>query len=202
MVMLYLYAFLSTDGCGNKNVHERFVSPCTCMLENNERYLSNKETIFTEYGMHNRFHPTMNFYLPSVNKIEKTGTVFSNLRPPLDAVAHHTMGVHLPTVSATHPAVLHLRHDPGTTKAIDKYMNFLFGPKRNKWTDHNATVDMAIKCSVGHPHDFIKGDKTQCGQVKEISNILSIIRQKKLCLEAGYSDEHCGSDLACCITAK
>merc|ERR1719296_139828 len=111
MVMLYLYAFLSTDGCGNKNVHERFVSPCTCMLENNERYLSNKETIFTEYGMHNRFHPTMNFYLPSVNKIEKTGTVFSNLRPPLDAVAHHTMGVHLPTVSATHPTMLHLRHD-------------------------------------------------------------------------------------------
>lgn len=93
MVRLYAYELLSTKGCSNQNVMERYVVPCTCLMEKNEKYISNvKEkdgVIWSEYGTTNRFHPTGNFYLNRSlaqpgdgdgDYVYSIGTVFANLR--------------------------------------------------------------------------------------------------------------------------
>jgi len=90
MVKLYAYELLSTRGCSNQNVHEKYVVPCTCLMEKNEKYISTTEdgVVWSEYGVTNRFHPTANFYLNKSleTKAEKSpyaysvGTVFANLR--------------------------------------------------------------------------------------------------------------------------
>jgi hypothetical protein len=95
MVRLYVYELLTTRGCSNQNVMEKYVVPCTCLMEKNEQYVStvfgenNKGVIWSEYGVTNRFHPTGNFYLnrslalPDDGDSEyvySIGTVFANLR--------------------------------------------------------------------------------------------------------------------------
>ena len=92
MVKLYAYELLSTRGFSNQNVNEKYVVPCTCLMEKNEKYISTIEdgVVWSEYGVTNRFHPTANFYLNKSleTKVEKgksayaysIGTVFANLR--------------------------------------------------------------------------------------------------------------------------
>ena len=91
MVRLYAYELLTTKGCSDQNVMEKYVIPCTCLMERNEKYISTVEdgVIWSEYGVNNRFHPTGNFYLNrSLAKKEdgdsdyvySIGTVFANLR--------------------------------------------------------------------------------------------------------------------------
>ena len=91
IVLLYVYELLSTKGCSNQNVREKYVVPCTCLMKNNTEYVStvlrpassssttqtvrsaaggasssnnnNNTLIWSEYGKTNRFHPTANFYL-------------------------------------------------------------------------------------------------------------------------------------------
>jgi len=102
----------------------------------------------------------------------------------------------------SHPAVIHLRWDTttgGLSSVLDKYATFLFGPKRNKFTDHNESVATAIDCVSKDPK-YIEKHKSQCTKTKEVSNILSVLRQKQLCLAAGYSEDHCNNDLSCCMT--
>ena len=57
----------------------------------------------------------------------------------------------------------------------------------------------AMSCAVVDTHDIIANEKT-CRSVKEFANILSIGHQKRACLNAGYSEEHCISDMSCCLT--
>lgn len=92
MVKLYVYELLTTQGCSDQNVHEKYVIPCTCLMEKNEKYIStiNDGIVWSEYGITNRFHPTANFYLNRTleTRAEKgksayaysIGTVFANLR--------------------------------------------------------------------------------------------------------------------------
>ena len=91
MVRLYAHELLSTKGCSNQNVKEKYVIPCTCLMENNEKYVSRQEdgVIWSEYGDTNRFHPTGNFYLNrslairgdgDSDYVYSIGTVFANLR--------------------------------------------------------------------------------------------------------------------------
>jgi len=90
IVRLYLYELLSTKGCSNQNVMEKYVVPCTCLMEKNEKYVSVRdEVVWSEYGTTNRFHPTANFYLNrslaipedgDSNYVYSIGTVFANLR--------------------------------------------------------------------------------------------------------------------------
>eukprot|EP00536_Pseudo-nitzschia_multiseries_P013513 jgi/Psemu1/35404/gm1.35404_g len=88
IVRLYVYELLITTGCPDeKNVRERFVVPCTCLMENNAKYISTVEEgiVWSEYGVTNRFHPTANFFLNKTLKgiathAKSVGTVFANLR--------------------------------------------------------------------------------------------------------------------------
>ena len=87
IVKLYIYELLSTKGCpDDKNVHEKYVVPCTCLMKNNQEYMSTHDDgiLWSEYGVSNRFHPTANFYLNDTLKQAVSnrtiGTVFSNLR--------------------------------------------------------------------------------------------------------------------------
>jgi hypothetical protein len=88
---LYAYELLTTRGCSDQNVMEKYVIPCTCLMELNEKYVSTVEdgVIWSEYGVNNRFHPTGNFYLNrslaepgdgDSNYVYSIGTVFANLR--------------------------------------------------------------------------------------------------------------------------
>ena len=77
MVLLYAYELLSTSGCANQMMAERFSVPCTCLLEDNSRYINLGEgnTVYSTYGKTNKFHPTTNFYLrngrpPGINTDE------------------------------------------------------------------------------------------------------------------------------------
>lgn len=65
MVRLYVYELLSTSGCTNQMVLERYAIPCTCVLEDNAKYidLGQGGTIYSQYGKNNLFRPTSNFYL-------------------------------------------------------------------------------------------------------------------------------------------
>lgn len=90
MVRLYAYRLLSTKGCPDtKNVWEKYVVPCTCLMEQNQNYTSTAKdgVIWLQYGDTNRFHPTANFYLnrslskdSAANYAYSIGTVFANLR--------------------------------------------------------------------------------------------------------------------------
>ena len=96
IVRLYVTELLDTDpkyrACSNQNVWEKYVVPCTCLMERNEKYISKVEDgiVWSEYGVSNRFHPTANFFLDRRNetRAEKEdsnyaysiGTVFANLR--------------------------------------------------------------------------------------------------------------------------
>ena len=91
MVRMYMVELLTTRGCSNQMVKEKYVVPCTCLMEDNQKYVSRHEegVIWSEYGVTNRFHPTGNFYLdrklarPSdgdSNYVYSIGTVFANLR--------------------------------------------------------------------------------------------------------------------------
>eukprot|EP00957_Ditylum_brightwellii_P049294 3740312-Ditylum_brightwellii.AAC.1 len=64
---------------------------------------------------------------------------------------------------------------------------------------NNTGKKGAMGCSLAGTHDIIANEAT-CRQVKEFSNILSIGHQKRACLNAGYSEEHCMIDMSCCLT--
>ena len=177
------------------------VTPCTCMLENNEHYISNDNIVWTAFKYQNTFHPTGTFYASELVH-GSPGTVYANLHSPLKTKAHHSRGKHLEAVIPSHPAVIHLRWDTttgGLSSVLDKYATFLFGPKRNGFTDHNESVATAIDCVSKDPK-YILHHKHQCLKTKEVANILSVLRQKQLCLAAGYSEDHCSNDLSCCMT--
>eukprot|EP00536_Pseudo-nitzschia_multiseries_P013514 jgi/Psemu1/310023/fgenesh1_kg.580_\ len=56
-----------------------------------------------------------------------------------------------------------------------------------------------MSCSVSSPKEINEKART-CRTVKEFSNLLGISHQKLACVNAGYSDEHCSSDMSCCLT--
>ena len=214
IVLLYVYELLSTGICPNeKMMAERYATPCTCVLENNERYIdladdnSSEQTIlWSEYGKNNIFHPTSNFYLrngkpPQVDRIEwETGTVFANLWGyDEDAITHHkiahkTKGRN--RIEAGHAGVLHFRSD-GYLTSTTKYMHFLLS---NGWMrDYDSSVNDVMSCATGKQEELLRDTKL-CRPVKEIANIMAIVHQRRLCLQAGYSEEHCMNDLTCCVT--
>lgn len=91
MVRMYVVELLTTKGCSNQQVKEKYVAPCTCLMEDNQKYVSRHEdgVIWSEYGVTNRFHPTGNFYLDrkfhrkddgSESYVYSISTVFANLR--------------------------------------------------------------------------------------------------------------------------
>ncbi len=91
MVRMYVVELLTTEGCSDQQVKERYVVPCTCLMEDNQKYLSRHEdgVIWSEYGVTNRFHPTGNFYLNRTfhrpedgreSYVYSISTVFANLR--------------------------------------------------------------------------------------------------------------------------
>mmetsp|Transcript_15927 Transcript_15927/g.45808 ORF Transcript_15927/g.45808 Transcript_15927/m.45808 type:complete len:759 (-) Transcript_15927:130-2406(-) len=199
--MLYMYSFLSAPECGNKNVHETMVAPCTCLLENNTVYRKIDEPFFSEYGETNMFHPSMNFWVQP-EFVDNVGTVFSNLDSPLDAVAHHTMGEHMPSFKLANPitpSVLHLRRLGGILPSIEKYAEFLDGTRRNQWSSNDGTIAEALACVKNYPRWIIE-NKRICGKVKEISNILAILIQRNRCLDAGIDRFVCDNESPCCTT--
>ena len=178
------------------------VTPCACILKNNAIY-EKTEPFFSEYGVNNLFHPSTNFFVPpNFVGTETIGTVFSNLNVPLKAIAHHTMGDHMPTFNLTNPitpAVIHLRKAGGMAHSIERYTKFLDGPRRNKWSSFDGTVGEAMACVQRNPKWLIK-KKRLCGKVKEISNIFAAVIQRKKCLGAGMNQLICNSELPCCVT--
>mmetsp|Transcript_11420 Transcript_11420/g.17029 ORF Transcript_11420/g.17029 Transcript_11420/m.17029 type:complete len:468 (-) Transcript_11420:261-1664(-) len=213
MVMLYAYELLSTEGCSNQNVHEKYVVPCTCLMENNDKYISTIKdgVVWSEYGKTNRFHPTANFYLDRKleTKEEKRdsgyaysiGTVFANLRAyEGDMITHHKIGWRTKKIfsRAQMCGVIHARSD-NMIQTLAKYHHFLMAMDQNVFREKSAPISGAMGCSLAGTHDIIANEAT-CRQVKEFSNILSIGHQKRACLNAGYSEEHCMIDMSCCLT--
>mmetsp|Transcript_22127 Transcript_22127/g.54756 ORF Transcript_22127/g.54756 Transcript_22127/m.54756 type:complete len:495 (+) Transcript_22127:149-1633(+) len=213
MVRLYAYELLSTPGCSNQNVMEKYVVPCTCLMEENIKYISTAENgvIWSEYGTTNRFHPTGNFYLDrrmtrrddgDSNYVYSIGTVFANLRKyEGDIITHHKICYKSKKVfsRAKMSGVIHARSD-NMIQTLTKYQHFLFhSMQKNGFRSDQATVADAMGCSVVDTHDILKNERT-CRKVKEFANILSIGHQKLACLNAGYSEEHCMNDFSCCLT--
>ena len=191
----------SSAATKTKNVREAMVAPCTCLLENNTAYRQIREPFFSEYGKTNMFHPSMNFWVHP-KFVDSVGTVFSNLDSPLNAVAHHTMGEHLPLFELTNPitpSVLHLRKMGGILPSLGRYAEFLDGDKRNYWSSNDGTIAEARACVRRHPKWVIQ-NKRVCGKVKEISNILASLRQRNRCLDAGVDRFICDVELPCCVT--
>lgn len=177
------------------------VAPCTCFLDDNEVYRKIEQPFFSEYGVNNLFHPTMNFFVPR-KFVRNIGTVFSNLDSPLDATAHHTMGKHLPSFLPSNPitpAIIHLRKAGGFFHNIERYTKFLDGPGRNLYTSLDATVGEAVACVNRHPKWVIK-NQGLCCKVKEVSNIFASVIQRNKCLEAGIDELACINELPCCVT--
>ena len=176
--------------------------PCTCFLENNAIYRKIEQPFFSEYGVNNLFHPTINFFLPQNFFDNDVGTVFSNLDSPLNAIAHHTMGDHMPTFSLTNsmtPAVIHLRKADGLIHSIERYTKFIDGALRNEWSSPDGTIGEAIACAQRNPTWLVR-NKRLCGKVKEVSNIFAGVIQRKKCLEAGNDEFSCNNELPCCVT--
>jgi len=208
IVKLYVYELLSTEGCPDeKNVHEKYVVPCTCLMKNNEEYISTHDDgiLWSEYGVTNRFHPTANFYLNETLKKAVSdhaiGTVFANLRNMKvgNIIVHHKLGTKTKKV-VTRSAmcgIIHSRTD-NMIQSLAKYQHYLLAAEKNANRDTDATISDAMSCSVMSPEDIIKNVKT-CRSVKEFSNLLGISHQKLACLNAGYSEEHCSSDMSCCL---
>lgn len=158
------------------------VAPCTCFLKNNAIYEKTGRPLFSEYGVNNLFHPSTNFFVPpNFVGTESIGTVFSNLDPPLEPIAHHTMGDHMPSFNLTNqitPAVIHLRKAGGITRSIERYTKFLDGSRRNQWSSFEGTVGEAMACAQRNPKWLIR-KKRLCGKVKEVSNIFAAVVQRK-----------------------
>ncbi|VEU40957.1 unnamed protein product [Pseudo-nitzschia multistriata] len=214
MVRLYAYELLSTEGCSDQNVHEKYVAPCTCLMEDNKKYVSTIEkngVVWSEYGFTNRFHPTANFFLDRTNesKEEKKnsqyaysiGTVFANLRRyERDIITHHKIGYKSKKQfsRAKMAGVIHARSD-NMIQSLAKYQHFLQAASLNHFRDNEITIGDAMGCAVVDTRGILRNERT-CRKVKEFANILAIGHQKLACLNAGYSDEHCISDMTCCLT--
>jgi len=209
MVRLYVYELLSTEGCSDQNVHEKYVTPCTCLMKENKEYVSTIEdgVIWSEYGVTNRFHPTANFYVDRSKEKDKSdypysiGTVFSNLRLyERDIITHHKIGWKTKKIysRAKMCGVIHARSD-NMIQSLAKYIHFLNAAAVNIFRDNDATIGDAMGCSLVDTYGVVKNERT-CRKVKEFANILAIGHQKLACLNAGYSDEHCMSDMSCCLT--
>ena len=213
MVALYVYELLSTGmgntrSCGNQMVLERYNVPCTCLIEDNSRYISleGDDVLFSEYGKTNKFHSTANFYLrngrPSGTNLGEwnTGTVYANLRGfDQDAITHHKIAYKSKEEkkeAASHAGVLHFRSD-GYMSTTTKYMHFLLS--NGLFSSDQATVEDVLICASADTFRLFKENK-RCRAVKEIANIISQVHQKRLCLDAGYSEEHCSNELTCCLT--
>eukprot|EP00536_Pseudo-nitzschia_multiseries_P000085 jgi/Psemu1/321447/estExt_fgenesh1_pg.C_20067 len=213
MVRLYAYELLTTEGCSNQNVHEKYVNPCTCLMKENKHYVSTIEdgVIWSEYGVTNRFHPTANFYLDRSQGTKEDkqrdayaysiGTVFANLRMyDRDIITHHKIGWKTKKIfsRAEMCGVIHARSD-NMIQSLAKYVHFLQAAEVNVFRNNDATIGDAMGCAVVDTNGIIKNERT-CRKVKEFANILAIGHQKLACLNAGYSDEHCMSDMSCCLT--
>ena len=187
---------------------ERYNIPCTCLLEDNSRYVSLEEDslIYSEYGRTNKFHSTANFYLRNgkpLGAIEdewKTGTVYANLRGfQQDAITHHKIAYKTKgnvRGEAAHIGVLHFRSDSYLTTTT-KYMHFL--KNNGLFSNDKAAVEDVMVCATASTEQLFKENK-RCRAVKEIANIVSQVHQKQLCLDAGYSENHCANELTCCLT--
>jgi len=172
------------------------------LLEDNSAYRKIEQPFFSEYGVNNAFHPTMNFFVPPNFIDDDTGTVFSNLDSPINAIAHHTMGVHLPSFKLSNPlvpSVLHLRKSDGVENSLARYVTFLDGSKRNRWSSSNGTIGEALACVQEKPKWIIE-KKRLCWNVKEISNILGPLIQRNKCLDEGNDKLTCDNELPCCAT--
>jgi len=180
-----------------------------------------KSLIWSEYGTTNRFHPTGNFYLnrenyqdPVVSRTTSSdliyhnsypysiGTVYANLRKyERDIITHHKIGYKSKKIfsRAKQCGVVHARSD-NMIQSLSKYHHFLEVQHLNTFRDsEKTTINDALKCSVVSTRDIISNE-TKCRKVKEFANILAIGHQKRACLRAGYSEQHCLSDLTCCLT--
>ena len=214
MVALYVYELLSVPklgnrlSCGGQMMAERYNIPCTCVLEDNSRYISLDENslIYSEYGKANKFHSTANFYLRNgkplgTNQDEwLTGTVYANLRGfQQDAITHHKIAYKTKSNDrreAAHLGVLHFRSDSYLTTTT-KYMHFL--KSNGLFSNDKAAVEDVMVCATANTEQLFKENK-RCRAVKEIANIISQVHQKQLCLDAGYSEAHCANELTCCLT--
>lgn len=214
MVALYVYELLSVPklgnrlSCGGQMMAERYNIPCTCVLEDNSRYISLDENslIYSEYGKTNKFHATANFFLRNgkplgTNQDEwLTGTVYANLRGfQQDAITHHKIAYKTKSNDrreASHVGVLHFRSDSYLTTTT-KYMHFL--QSNGLFSNDKAAVEDVMVCATANTEQLFRENK-RCRAVKEIANIISQVHQKQLCLDAGYSEDHCANELTCCLT--
>ena len=95
--------------------------------------------------------------------------------------------------------MVHARSD-NMIQSLAKYHHFLESQHMNIYRDSSkSTVDQAMKCSVMSTEMILDSEGT-CRKVKEFANILAIGHQKRACLNAGYSEEHCAADMSCCLT--
>lgn len=213
MVALYVYELLEkgmgkTSSCGNQMMAERYNVPCSCLIEDNTRYISleGEDILFSQYGKTNKFHSTANFYLrngpPSGINLDEwsTGTVYANLRGfDQDAITHHKIAYKTKgqkKEAASHAGVLHFRSD-GYLTSTTKYMHFLLS--NGLFSSDQATVVDVIICATASTAKLFTENK-RCRAAKEMANIISQVHQKRLCLDAGYSEEHCSNELTCCLT--
>jgi len=63
---------------------------------------------------------------------------------------------------------------------------------------HLRTTEDALACSVADTKVVLENPR-RCRKVKELASILGICHQKLACLDAGYSEEHCSSNMSCCL---
>ncbi|OEU19091.1 hypothetical protein FRACYDRAFT_237384 [Fragilariopsis cylindrus CCMP1102] len=221
IVMTYIYELLSTPGCPNeKNVHEKYVVPCTCLMHNNDVYESTvidhttgiktpDRMIWSEYGITNRFHPTANFYLnrsqenSTVNSNGTSqfqnnyaytiGTVYSNLKNyNYDMITHHKIGykTHKIYARAIHVGIIHAR-STNMIQSLVKYHHFLSNQHTNMFRSSSSIE--SINDALGCSIDntqAIINNEKKCRKVKEFANILVIGHQKRSCLTAGQSSDY------------
>jgi len=215
IVRLYVYEFLTTKGCpDDKNVDEKYVVPCTCLMKENKVYknaIENDGVLWSQYRSTNVFHPTANFYLNETLVYKalrsKTSTVFSNLRNMTtgNIVVHHKIGRSTKKVldKSKMCGVIHARTE-NMIQSMAKYHHFLqqatLAQDKKHYTlrDHESTVGDAMACSVADTKEVLNKIRI-CRKVKELASILGIGHQKLACLNAGYSEEHCSSDMSCCL---
>lgn len=150
IVKLYIYELLSTKGCpDDKNVHEKYVVPCTCLMKNNQEYMSTHDDgiLWSEYGVSNRFHPTANFYLNDTLKQAVSnrtiGTVFSNLRNMKigNINVQHRLGFKTKEVVtwSTMCGVIHSRTE-NMVQSLAKYQHYLLAAEKNSYRNTKATI--------------------------------------------------------------
>jgi hypothetical protein len=221
IVLTYIYELLSTPGCPNeKNVHEKYVVPCTCLMHNNDVYESTvidhqtgiatpDRMIWSEYGITNRFHPTANFYLnrSQENNVVNSngtsqfqnnyaytiGTVYSNLKNyNYDMITHHKIGykTHKIYARARHVGIIHAR-STNMIQSLVKYHHFLSNQHTNMFRSSSSME--SINDALGcsiENTQAIINNEKKCRKVKEFANILVIGHQKRSCLNAGQSSNY------------